>query len=189
MRARQELRAHFAGVAQRVQDEANGVVEGYIREALTEPMEEIREYSDELNRARHVQNAHIQHLSQVSKSARELIARIHEGTWARKQPQVTELLRLNQETLITGSGEIEGTKGLCLREALHKKGSEERPSRSITLSTITETKEASWRRSQMHIGIGRSYSIDHSFNIPESRPDEGHDHPMVRYRTRTSNVF
>ena len=78
MRARQELRAHFAGVAQRVQDEANGVVEGYIREALTEPMEEIREYSDELNRARHVQNAHIQHLSQVSKSARELIARIHE---------------------------------------------------------------------------------------------------------------
>ena len=79
MRARQELRAHFAGVAQEVQDEATGVVEGYIRKALTEPMEEIREYSDELNRARQEQNSHIQRLAQVSKSARELIARIHEG--------------------------------------------------------------------------------------------------------------
>ena len=78
MRARQELRAHFAGVAQEVQDEANGVVEGYIREALTEPMEQIREHSDELNLARQDQNAHIKHLFQVSKSARELIARIHE---------------------------------------------------------------------------------------------------------------
>ena len=78
MRARQELRAHFAGVAQKVQDEANGVVEGYIREALTEPMEQIRDYSDELNRARQEQNSHIQRLAQVSKSARELIARIHE---------------------------------------------------------------------------------------------------------------
>ena len=78
MRARQELRAHFAGVAQKVQGEANGVVEGYVREALTEPMEEIREYSDELNRARQDQNAHIQRLFQVSQSARELIARIHE---------------------------------------------------------------------------------------------------------------
>ena len=79
MRARRELRAHFAGVAQRVQDEANGVVEGYVREALTEPMEEIREYSDELNRARQDQNTHIKQLAEVSKSARELIARIHEG--------------------------------------------------------------------------------------------------------------
>ena len=78
MRARQELRAHFAGIAQRVLDEANGVIEGYIREALTEPMEEIREYSDELNRARQDQNTHIKHLAQVSKSARAFIARIHE---------------------------------------------------------------------------------------------------------------
>ena len=78
IRARQQLRAHFAGVAQRVQDEANGVVEGYIREALTDPMEEIRAYSDELNRARQDQNAHIKHLAEVSKSARELIAIIHE---------------------------------------------------------------------------------------------------------------
>ena len=79
MRARQELRAHFSGVAQSVQDEADGVVEGYIREALTEPMEEIREYSDELNHARQDQNIHIKHLAEVSRSARELIARIHEG--------------------------------------------------------------------------------------------------------------
>ena len=79
MRARQELRAHFARVAQRVQAEANGVVEEYIREALTEPMEQIREYRDELNLARQDQNSHIQRLAQVSKSARELIARIHEG--------------------------------------------------------------------------------------------------------------
>ena len=79
MRARKELTAHFASVAQSVQDEANGVVEGLIREALTEPMEEIREYSDELNRARQDQNTHIEHLAEVSKSARELIARIHEG--------------------------------------------------------------------------------------------------------------
>ena len=78
LRARQELRAHFAEVAREVQDEAKGMVEGYIREALTEPMEQIREYSDELNRARQDQNAHIQHLAQVSQSARELIARIHE---------------------------------------------------------------------------------------------------------------
>ena len=78
MRARQELRAHFAGVAQGVQDEANGVVEGYIQEALTEPMEEIREYSDELNHARQDQNIHIKHLAEVSKSSRDLIARIHE---------------------------------------------------------------------------------------------------------------
>ena len=79
LRARQELRAHFAGIAQRVEDEANGVVEGYIREALTEPMEQMRAYSDELNLARQDQNAHIQRLAQVSLSARELIARIHEG--------------------------------------------------------------------------------------------------------------
>ena len=78
MRARQELRAHFAGVAQGVQDEANGVVEGYIQEALTEPMEEIREYSDELNHARQDQNIHIKHLAEVNKSSRDLIARIHE---------------------------------------------------------------------------------------------------------------
>ena len=55
------------------------MVEELIREALTEPMEEIREYSDELNRARQDQNTHIEHLVEVSKSARELIARIHEG--------------------------------------------------------------------------------------------------------------
>ena len=78
LRARQELRAHFAEVAREVQDEAKGMVEGYIREALTEPMEQVREYSDELNHARQDQNAHIQHLFQVSKSARELISRIHE---------------------------------------------------------------------------------------------------------------
>ena len=79
MRTRQELRSHFAGVAQKIQDEANTVVEGYIREALTEPIEQIREYSDELNRARQDQNAHIEHLAQVSESARKLITRIHEG--------------------------------------------------------------------------------------------------------------
>ena len=78
IRARQDLRAHFAGIAQTVRDEANGVVEGYVREALTEPMEQMRAYSDELNQARQDQNAHIQHLAQVSESARELIARIHE---------------------------------------------------------------------------------------------------------------
>ena len=79
MRARHELREHFAGVAHRVQDEANGVVEGCIGESLTEPMEELRGYSDALNRARQDQNAHIKHLAEVSESARELIARIHEG--------------------------------------------------------------------------------------------------------------
>ena len=83
IRARQEIRAHFAGVARGVQNEAQGVVEGYIREALTEPMEQMRAYSDELNQARQDQNVHIQHLARVSESARELISRIHEG---RQQP-------------------------------------------------------------------------------------------------------
>ncbi len=77
--ARQEMRAHFAGVASGIQDEAQGVVEGYIREALTEPMEQMRAYSGELIQARQGQNAHIQHLAEVSESARELISRIHAG--------------------------------------------------------------------------------------------------------------
>ena len=77
LKARQDIRAEFNGIAQQVQDEALEKANEYIDEVLTKPLEQIQQYADELNLARQDQNRHIQRLTDVSQDARALIGRIH----------------------------------------------------------------------------------------------------------------
>ena len=76
-KARQEIRSLYSDVAEQVRAKAEATAGEIISEMLSKPMEDLREYADDLNHARQEQNRHIESLSGVSGQARALIARIH----------------------------------------------------------------------------------------------------------------
>ena len=76
-RARQEIRSHYSDVAEQVRTEAQAAAEEVINEMLIKPMEDLREYADDLNHAKQEQDRHIEILSGVSGQARALISRVH----------------------------------------------------------------------------------------------------------------
>ena len=57
--------------------EASASTEKFINEMLSEPLEDLRQYADQLNHARREQDRHMENLCQVSEQARAMIARIH----------------------------------------------------------------------------------------------------------------
>ena len=75
--ARQAIRAGYAKNVKDIEEEARGVLAEFIATNLSEPLEQIREYADELNTARQVQNRHLQHLAEISNRTRQLIHAIH----------------------------------------------------------------------------------------------------------------
>ena len=79
---RQNIRAECADIARQMENEVQAITEAYIREVLTEPMERMQEYADQMNDERRKQNEHMQRLSEVSWKARALIAEIHAGEQA-----------------------------------------------------------------------------------------------------------
>ena len=77
IRDRQKIRAHYEQIAGEMADEARSTVDGYIKEYLTAPLEEMQRYADDLSHARKEQSLHLERLSEVSRQARDLIAEIH----------------------------------------------------------------------------------------------------------------
>ena len=75
--ARQDIRADYAKVVRDIEEEARGVLAGFIATNLSEPLEQIRGYAAELNAARQQQNRHLQHLAEISNRTRQLIHAIH----------------------------------------------------------------------------------------------------------------
>ena len=76
-RARQAIRADYAKVVKDIEEEARGVLAEFIATNLSEPLEQIRGYADELNSARQEQNRHLQYLAEISNRTRQLIHAIH----------------------------------------------------------------------------------------------------------------
>ena len=76
-RARQAIRADYAKVVKDIEEEARGVLAAFIATNLSEPLEQIRGYADELNSARQEQNRHLQYLAEISNRTRQLIHAIH----------------------------------------------------------------------------------------------------------------
>ena len=76
-RARQAIRADYAKVVKDIEEEARGVLAVFIATNLSEPLEQIRGYADELNTARQEQNRHLQYLAEISNRTRQLIHAIH----------------------------------------------------------------------------------------------------------------
>ena len=76
-RARQAIRADYAKVVRDIEEEARGVLAEFIATNLSEPLEQIRGYADELNSARQEQNRHLQYLAEISNRTRQLIHAIH----------------------------------------------------------------------------------------------------------------
>ena len=74
---RQKIRAHYEQVAEAVAAEAQSTTDGDIREHLTDPLDQMQQYADDLNQARREQSLHVERLSEVSRQARDLIAEIH----------------------------------------------------------------------------------------------------------------
>ena len=58
-RARQEIRSHYSNEAEQVRTEAQAAADEVINEMLIKPMEDLREYADQLNHARREQDRHI----------------------------------------------------------------------------------------------------------------------------------
>ena len=79
---RQNIRAECADIARQMENEVQAITEAYIREVLTEPMERMREYADQMNDERRKQNDHMQRPLEVRWKARALIAEIHAGEQA-----------------------------------------------------------------------------------------------------------
>ena len=75
--ARQAIRADYAKVVRDIEEEARGALAEFIATNLSEPLEKIRGYADELNTARQEQNRHLQHLVEISNRTRQLIHAIH----------------------------------------------------------------------------------------------------------------
>ena len=76
-RARQAIRADYAKVVKDIEEEARGVLAAFIATNLSEPLEQIRGYADELNSARQEQNRHLQYLAEISNRTRQLVHAIH----------------------------------------------------------------------------------------------------------------
>ena len=74
---RREIRVDANNTAREMEKEALKVSEEVIREFLNEPMEQMQQQVDQLNHERETKNAHLQHLSSVSRQARALITEIH----------------------------------------------------------------------------------------------------------------
>ena len=79
---RQNIRAECADIARQMENEVQAITEAYIREVLTEPMERMREYADQMNDERRKQNDRMQRPLELSWKARALIAEIHAGEQA-----------------------------------------------------------------------------------------------------------
>ena len=79
---RQNIRAECADIARQMENEVQAITEAYIREVLTEPMERMQEYADQMNDERRKQKDHMQRPLEVSWKARALIAEIHAGEQA-----------------------------------------------------------------------------------------------------------
>ena len=80
---RQKIRFHYEKVADAMTTEAQSTAHGYIRDHLTSLLEDLQRHADDLNQARLEQNRHLEQLSNVSNSARVLIAEIHgQEDWA-----------------------------------------------------------------------------------------------------------
>jgi GTPase SAR1 family protein len=77
IRDRQKIRDHYKQIAGKMADEARSTGDGYIKEYLTAPLEEMQRYADDLSHARKEQSLHLERLSEVSRQARDLIAEIH----------------------------------------------------------------------------------------------------------------
>ena len=75
--ARQTIRTDYARVAREIETEARGVVDDFIATNLTEPLEQLQRYADELNAARQDQNRHLERFADISRRARQLIHAIH----------------------------------------------------------------------------------------------------------------
>ena len=75
--ARQAIRADYAKVVKDIEEEARGALAAFIATNLSEPLEQIRGYADELNSARQEQNRHLQYLAEISNRTRQLIHAIH----------------------------------------------------------------------------------------------------------------
>ena len=74
IRGREEIRAHYERVAEALAAEARSTAAGYTREYLTDPLEQMQQYADDLNRERKKQSLRVERLSEVSRQARDLIA-------------------------------------------------------------------------------------------------------------------
>ena len=76
-RGRQTIRSHYSQEATQMGAKASASAEKFINEMLSEPLEDLRQYADQLNHARREQDWHMESLSGVSEQARALITRIH----------------------------------------------------------------------------------------------------------------
>ncbi len=74
---RQDIRAQFVSAGIEIGDRFNIQWKTIMSEMLDDPLEQIIEQRDELNRLREEQNAHLAHLNSVSTAANNLIHRIH----------------------------------------------------------------------------------------------------------------
>ncbi|MCY4558128.1 MAG: 50S ribosome-binding GTPase [Chloroflexi bacterium] len=75
--ARWAIRTDYARVAGEMEAEARGVVDDFIATNLTQPLERLQGYADELNAARQEQNRRLERLAEISNRAKQLIHAIH----------------------------------------------------------------------------------------------------------------
>ena len=76
-RGRQTIRSQYSQEATQMEAEASASTEKFINEMLSEPLEDLRQYADQLNHARRGQDRHMENLCQVREQAKALITRIH----------------------------------------------------------------------------------------------------------------
>ena len=76
-RGRQTIRSHYSQAATEMGAEAETSAQQFINEMLSEPLEDLRQYADQLNHARREQDWHMENLCQVSEQAKALIAKMH----------------------------------------------------------------------------------------------------------------
>ena len=76
-RGRQTIRSQYSQEATQMEAEAEASAEKFINEMLSEPLEDLRQYADQLNHARREQDRHMENLRQVREQAKALITRIH----------------------------------------------------------------------------------------------------------------
>ena len=76
-RIRQDIRAQFMSVSIEIRDKFTIQWKTIMREVLDDPLEQIVQQRDELNRLREEQNSHLAHLNAASTAANKLIHRIH----------------------------------------------------------------------------------------------------------------
>ena len=76
-KVREDVRAQFLKISEETEEKFTGEWEKIIREGLGEPLRQLTEDRDELDRLGQEQNAHLEHLNAASEAVNDLIHRIH----------------------------------------------------------------------------------------------------------------